>query len=145
MTTIAYDHKNRRIAIDSRITAGGVIQTDSGDKIIRNEKGVWLLCGDCCDQETMAGMSHNDEYKLHLDCSAFVLKDNFIYKVIQNRDKVCEWNKITHSSTLGSGGKFATAAMDHGKSAKEAIEYAKTRCVYTGGKVHVFDVSGQKV
>jgi hypothetical protein len=32
------------------------------------------------------------------------------------------------------------AALDFGKTAKEAVEYAMTRDVYSGGKVHVYDI-----
>lgn len=39
----------------------------------------------------------------------------------------------------GSGWKWAQAALDHGKSAKEAVEYAATKCLYTGGEIDVID------
>lgn len=41
---------------------------------------------------------------------------------------------------MGSGYQFAIAALDLGKTAKEAVNYAKTRDIYTGGRVRVFDV-----
>lgn len=41
---------------------------------------------------------------------------------------------------MGSGRDFALAAMDHGKTPAESIEYAKTRDVYTGGEVHTHDI-----
>jgi len=37
---------------------------------------------------------------------------------------------------MGSGGDWARAALDHGKTAEEAIEYAATRDSFTKGPVH---------
>lgn len=45
---------------------------------------------------------------------------------------------------IGSGSKFAIAAMDCGKGAKKAIEVAKRRDVDTGGKVHAFKIPIKK-
>ena len=33
--------------------------------------------------------------------------------------------------------------LDYGATAKEAVEYAMAKDVYTGGKVNVFNVSGK--
>lgn len=38
-------------------------------------------------------------------------------------------------TALGSGWQWAMAAMDHGKSATQAVEYAITRDVCTGGEI----------
>ena len=53
---------------------------------------------------------------------------------------MCLWDKIEYSISKGSGSDFALALIDMGKSAKESIEYAMTRDIYTGGKVHVYDI-----
>jgi ATP-dependent protease HslVU (ClpYQ) peptidase subunit len=45
---------------------------------------------------------------------------------------------------VGSGFKFAISAMDHGKSAKDAVKYAATRDIYTGGKIHVYDIASAR-
>ena len=42
---------------------------------------------------------------------------------------------ITGPVTIGSGCEFALAACDLGKTAVEAVEYASTRDVFTGGGV----------
>ena len=39
---------------------------------------------------------------------------------------------------LGTGQHLALAAMDLGKSAQAAVQYAATRDVYTGGQVKLF-------
>ena len=46
---------------------------------------------------------------------------------------------------VGSGGTFAYCALDFGKTAKEAVEYAATKDTNTGGKVRVFNLDGEEV
>jgi len=41
MTTVAYNHKDKEIAVDSRFSRGDIISTDNGIKVFK-EKGV---CG----------------------------------------------------------------------------------------------------
>ena len=55
-------------------------------------------------------------------------------------DKIFYKTRITYNDANGSGHKFALAALDHGKTAEEAVGYAATRCVYTGGAVQVINV-----
>jgi ATP-dependent protease HslVU (ClpYQ) peptidase subunit len=61
-----------------------------------------------------------------------------------SRDSVLQKFRLTHDLAMGSGELFALAAMDFGKSAGESVEYAKTRCIYTGGKVHVYDIASKE-
>ena len=49
MTTIAYHHKDRQIAYDSRCTSGGLILTDSFDKKMEHGKGIYFLSGSTSD------------------------------------------------------------------------------------------------
>ncbi len=50
---------------------------------------------------------------------------------------------IEGSCAYGSGWKWAQAAMDCGMSAPEAIEYAITKDIYTGGDVHAWTNKGE--
>jgi len=47
---------------------------------------------------------------------------------------------VDHNYAQGSGDQWALAALDFGDSAREAVEYAMTKDVYSGGKVHVYDI-----
>jgi len=58
-----------------------------------------------------------------------------------NDDDRCCYTELTYNYTLGSGERFATGAMDHGKSASQAVKYAMTRDSNTGGKVLVYNLS----
>jgi len=140
MTTVAYHHKDKQIAIDSRTTGGSEILTDNVDKTLKNEIGLWFFSGSACDEADLAKLKHNDHVKPVPDCSALLIKDGEVYLVHVEDSGYCCYTKLTYNYTLGSGGRFATGAMDHGKLAKEAVQYAMTRDVYTGGKVRVFKV-----
>jgi len=140
MTTIAYKHEDGQIAIDSRVTAGNVLISNKVNKIIKNNTGVWLLAGSTCDCEGLALLKHNDHVEPLPDCSALLIKDRKAYLVSVNNDGYCCYTELNYDYTIGSGGEYATGAMDHGKSAKEAVKYAMTRDVYTGGRIRVFNV-----
>jgi len=140
MTTIAYHHKDKQIAVDSLVTQGGRVTTDKFNKIITNELGVWVICGVTCDYERFVTLKPLDVIDVQLEVSAILIRDKKAFSVYQNKDcHYCE-DELTYDDTHGSGADFATSAMDFGKSAKEAVEYAMTRDVYTGGKIQVFDV-----
>ena len=55
---------------------------------------------------------------------------------------ICE---LKFNDYVGSGGYDALRALDFGKSAKEAIEYAATKDCNTGGKVRVFNLDQEEV
>lgn len=140
MTTIAYSHKHKQIAIDSRITSNGVIRCDSYDKIIRNDIGTWFFSGNCCDNLALSLMKHDDHCDVAPQCSALLINDGDVYLVLVNDGNYCEWFKTEHDAAYGSGQDFAIAALDFGKTPKEAVEYAMTRDCTTGGSVQVVDV-----
>lgn len=141
MTTIAYDHKNKQIAIDSRANANGVIATERKNKIVKNNLGIWFLCGSVCDLEDFVKLTKNDiiSKDLDLDASGLRITNGVVSVVYVNDGVFCEY-LIDYNICLGSGRDFALAAMDFGKSAREAVKYAMTRDIYTGGKVRVFNV-----
>lgn len=140
MTTIVYDHKNKQIAVDSRITSHGLMKCDTYNKTLKNDIGLWFVCGTAADIPYLCKLKHNDLVDPIPDCSAFLIKDGKCYDVYVNKDGYCEYFEMTFSDSKGSGGELALAAMDFGKSAKESVEYAITRDVYSGGDVQVYDI-----
>lgn len=136
MTTIAYDHYEGVIAVDSRVVLQGVISSDEKDKVIYKGAVAWVLCGSVCDFDDFTSLTKGQRFEseLALDVSGIRAVDGKAYYVFMHGDVLCE-ELLTCSLTLGSGATFATAAMDFGNSAKEAVEYAMTRDIYTGGKV----------
>lgn len=140
MTTIAYHHGDKQIAIDSRTTSGDEILTDKANKTIKNKTGLWFFSGSNCTFKDFSAMKHNDEVSPNPNCAALLIKDNKVYAVQVNHDGYCCYTELTYNYTLGSGGEYATGAMDHGKSAPEAVKYAMTRDSNSGGRVRVHNL-----
>lgn len=145
MTCIAYHHKDKQIAVDSRMVNHGLVKCDSFDKTVRNEFGLWIFCGSAADIKDLCNLKHNDKVDPIPDCSALLVSGGKCYDVFVNDDGYCEHFELSFDEAKGSGSELALASMDHGKSAKEAVEYAMTRDIYSGGKVHVIDVETGKV
>lgn len=141
MTTIAYHHKDKQVAVDSRVCSGNVISTDNYNKSIKNSSGTWFLCGCICDIEDFVNLKKNVsvDKSLNLEVSGLRVSEDVVYYVFMNEGIFCE-EVQNYDIALGSGRDFALAAMDHGKSAKEAIKYAMTRDNCTGGRIRVFNV-----
>jgi len=139
MTTIVYDHKNKQVALDSRITAGNLIVTDEGSKHTEKDGEHWFFCGETSDYDQLIELAHNDKPEVLPDCSAIMVKGGVAWLVAFNGE-YCSHSKMQASRGIGSGGEFAMCALDFGKTAKEAVEYAITRDSGTGGKVHVYDI-----
>lgn len=145
MTTIAYHHKDKQIAVDSRITADGAICSDDFSKVIINGLGTWVLCGRNDDYEILPTLKIGDNIGRELNCTAMLVKNGVVVLALTEEDGRYTESPVTYNDAQGSGYRFALAALDMGKSAKEAIEYAMTRDIYTGGKVQVIDVKTGKV
>jgi hypothetical protein len=142
MTTIVYDHKNKQIACDSRITKGGsTIITDEGAKYVSNNIGLWFFSGDICDQKGFMNCydKEQERQQVTFNASAFLVVGKVAYSVYMDDGYFCKI-ELNHTDCKGSGVLLALAALDHGKTAKEAVEYAMTRDMFTGGKVHVYDI-----
>lgn len=144
MTTILYDHASRKIAVDGQTTAGNVICSYEAEKWIKDDSGGWwFICGARADRERLVQHISNpdsDAPKWPIDCSAFLVRDGKVYHCVVTDDGEPVKSEIHYSDAMGSGALFALSSLDHGKSVKEAVEYASTRDTGTGGKIRVFDV-----
>jgi hypothetical protein len=141
MTTVVYDYKNNVIALDSRAVNNGFIITDSVEKFFLFNGEHFFYSGLTCDIEyfkTLVDVKGKPEFNCELSC--FRIKNGYVYFCGIDVDDGYweELEECNHSH--GSGGKLALSALDFGKSAIEAVEYAKTRDIHTGGLVRVFSV-----
>lgn len=143
MTTIVYDHKAKQIAVDGRTTAGSTIKTDSDQKWVSTEKGVWFIAGSTSDTDRFIEYMESDNPeppRFKMECSAILATRTGVY-VCGVTEEGEPWMCPTNfSDAMGSGEHFALAALDFGCSSREAVEYAATRDSSTGGRVTVFDV-----
>ena len=141
MTTIVYDHKNKMIAIDGRQSAGNEIKMDNAIKWRKDGDNIYFLCGHVSDYENF--LSHQKKVgtasDVKIEVGAIRVSNGVAYKCSFDDDEYWE-HKLECSDGLGSGGVYALSALDFGLDVREAVEYAKKKDIYSGGKVTVFDV-----
>lgn len=146
MTTIIYDHKNKQIAVDSLATNNGTILTDKIEKWRFVNGDIWFFSGITCDFDLLIeaySLKHTND-KLVPEARAIIVSKGKVFAIEIADHGAVYISEMLNSARLGSGGDWALAALDHGKTARQAVEYAKTRDCYTGGKVHVFDINKNK-
>lgn len=136
MTTIATD--GRTIAADGQITAAkDYVVNTRASKLARLAAGrIVGCCGPTGDGELFIEWLENGGKKPRL-CGTFaaiVLSMNDAPRVYWND---CTSEKILAAYAIGSGAQWALAAMDLGKGVEEAVAYACTRDIYSGGEITV--------
>lgn len=138
MTVIAY--KNGIIAYDSRITSGNLIESDKHNKMQVYNGCRFFFSGSRCDEESFIDAWFGN-HSINIEITAFVLDDrNILYRSAIDTGLWKEPVIMNRCKAIGSGSNFATAAMDFGKSAKEAVKYAMTRDSSCGGVVRSFKI-----
>ncbi len=140
MTTIAYNHKDKQIAYESRSTRDFVIISDSVNKRIDRDGVSFFLCGSVADYDMLINIYFGGSENLVPECNAYAVSKEGCYRIGVTEAGEFWKQKLEHNEAMGSGWEWAIAAMDFGKSASDAVEYAKTRDSASGGKVNVFDI-----
>ena len=144
MTTLAYDHNRQQIACDSRATAMGMIKNNNTVKYLQKDNITWFFCGNSGETNLLVNtFKELTEAPANIDVSAYFVDKGSVYSACVD-DGVYRSSLIEFNDSAGSGCEFAIAALDMGKTAKEAVEYAMTRDFYSGGKVHVYDIEKAK-
>ena len=139
MTTTAYHHADKQIATDSRLSSGGNIDTDNFNKTIKRGKRRYFMCGSQCDYERFVDEAEAGEGTEELEATAIMVEGGNAYLVTQEEKRYL-FSKLTFNRASGSGSRYAISAMDFGQSAKQAVQYAAKRDVYTGGRIRVYNV-----
>ena len=142
MTTIVYDHENKQIACDSRMAKSSGSYFDGFIKMTHRGARLFIMAGSTCDIAYF--IDNFDQYKkvmdgIELDCFGLMVENGKAYSVYTH-EGVFNLDLLVCNESEGSGGKFGLAALDFGKTAKGAVEYAATKDCFTGGKVHVYDI-----
>ena len=85
MTTIAYHHESKTIAVDSRICRHDIVQSDSFIKVIERGDVRLILCGIAEDMELFAdlytGVKSSD---LTPECYGVVVDNGVAYSVCRS-------------------------------------------------------------
>jgi 20S proteasome alpha/beta subunit len=135
MTTIAY--KDGIVGYDGRQTAGDVILSDVVDKCILNQGHYFFLSGHIADYEIFVKAWHGEKIETDINAYGFVYDGSQLWKAGVQDNKLWKY-KVTYPESVGSGYLHALTAMDMGATAKEAVEWAAKRDVYTGGVIREF-------
>ena len=146
MTAVIYDHDRKQIATDSRLTRNGQITSDSSIKYIESGGRVYFFSGSVSDMarsvEILDSSINGDVAGIKSPVDSGVIfydKGNAFLAGICDDGAVWEEELFCNMGN-GSGSQWALAALDHDKTAKQAIKYAATKDAYTGGLTRVFDV-----
>lgn len=141
MTTIVYDHKTKTIAWDSRRSKNGMISDDNCQKMTERDGVKFWLTGCYSDRDRLIDYYFGcPKHEFTPEAGAFALDNGKLYVVGVTNEHECWKEPIDCNYAAGSGEQWAIAALDFGCSAKDAVEYAKTRDAGTGGKVHVYKI-----
>lgn len=150
MTVVAYNHKDGELAVDGRTSRGNQIACDKSIKYVKTELGTYVFCGfpgeyDDFISEFEGGARPSIAYESH----CLLISKGAVHHISQLKDgedaPIFYKMPIDFDYAIGSGMSYATAAMDFGKSAKEAVEYTINRDSSCGGKISVFDVKTGKM
>lgn len=109
MTTVAYDHESKTIAVDSRFTRGDMISTDNGNKIIKRDGVTFVLAGQSAMYPDLVDMWFSGDIKEDLACSALVVSKGKVYHYGLDGDRDISSELIEENFTMGSGATWALA------------------------------------
>ena len=147
MTTIVYDHKTHSIGYDSRICRGDVIMSDSFDKTHMCDPVLYFYAGSVADFDEFvkADKTAGSKCPTAEDVSVLMVRDNVVYECGFDEDDGYWEVECSYSVALGSGGRFALAALDCGKTPIEAVKIAAQRDPFTGGEIRVHQIGKPKI
>lgn len=145
MTTIAY--KDGIIAYDGFATSGNEITENDFDKMFVVDDAIFFMAGTISDFDNFfAVFLLGEKPTKYNECSAFVLYDKTLY-IAAITEVYGFWRRklnLKKHYAIGSGQQFALSALDLGKTAKEAVQFAGTRDIYTGGLIREYKVEMAK-
>lgn len=147
MTTIAYDANAGVIACDGRALSSGDITNESFKKWRQRDGKIWFFSGSVADVERFIDYTEHgdmDPPRWPIELVAILVESGSVYIVGVSSDGEPWREPLEVSRCIGSGYQYATAAIDFGKSAPEAVAYAATRDSGTGGKISVFDIASME-
>lgn len=146
MTTIAYCRKQKKIAYDSRTTADGIIHTDKFNKSLIFQGEYYFFSGSPADIPCLLAAIKKESTTFIPNITCFkVAKNKKVYLVgLNDKERGYFEDLIDYNFAIGSGRNFAIAVLDMKNCAESAVNYAKTRDVYTGGRTRVFDIEKMK-
>jgi len=140
MTTIAYDHKSKQIAYDGYITQGSEIVSTNFNKCVKARGCRWFMASENLDHvPLLISCDPGDSIEAKC-CGIMVDSSGDVFVVYTDSENVVVHSPVDYNETLGSGADWAKAALDFGQTAKQAVQYASNKDIYTGGKIRVYSI-----
>ena len=140
MTTIVYSHERKEIAMDSRASRGGMVVTDKFVKMFESKGVKFFMAGLPADVKVLMEMYEDPEIMGLPEVECLVLDGGKVYSVCPSEEGTLSILECTFDCSIGSGGEWALAALDFGRTTRQAVKYATTRDLYSGGKISVIKV-----
>ncbi|MBE0368929.1 proteasome subunit alpha [Pseudoalteromonas aurantia] len=140
MTTIAFHYPSQTICTDSYTTTHDCIVTARAQKFFDVAQGRVFATGNCAEIYHLKECWYTGEFK-PITCEFLMVdqENKVFFGEVRRGFKYLE--PLEQSWAIGSGAKWAIAAMDFGKNAIDALSYACTRDKSTGGQLQSFHVN----
>lgn len=141
VTTLIVNMKDGEIGCDSRTTLGDTIISDSTKKFKMIAGEYYFFSGDVSASEAIMEFLIND-VPINTNAEGIVIctdNGNVNCYNLTLLDGLTSYI-IRYNQGFGSGGEWALSALDFRQNTTDAIKYAKTRDINTGGKINVFKI-----
>ena len=135
MTTIAYNHKDKEIAVDGQATSGNTVVSTSTKKLHRITHGWAAFAGElgCVEGHDVVNLD-----RIQGEIIGLVMYDTGqVFEVHINATGRVHMYKLTTDYAVGSGREYALGALYAGASAKDAVKAAIKYDIYSSGKITV--------
>lgn len=141
MTAIIYSKKHKQVAFESRMTLDTRIVSDNINKCITREGVKFIAAGAPAHLETLIAMYFDPTLTAKkLECQAIIIDSGIPYVTEHISDCSLSVEELTYNDGLGSGSPWALAALDFGKTPKEAIKYATKKDMGCGGRIRTINL-----
>lgn len=144
MTTIAYNHKEGTLSVDSQVTSGSLIEGSPIPKLLRVD-GIdvyngWIgVCGDGDSITSFIRSLQGEDLGANwanMNIRAIFLTDEGpTFEVALDPVGNPVMHKLISNHAVGSGREFALGALAHGATSAESVKIAIKYDIYSGGKV----------
>lgn len=139
MTTVAYNHKDKQIAVDSRLTCGDLIVSDKAEKFTYDKGSLFFFSGFSCDTKKLIDAYNGADVAGDIGAGAIVVSNGTV-SLVTFEDRQIMITSLGYDYAIGRGDEFAISAMSLGLNVKQAVEHSAKHMTSTGGKIHLYDI-----
>lgn len=138
MTTIAWDGKS--LAADRLVVQGGAIVLYRPKLVKAGTRGWFAVTGDLADSQALLDYFDGGDRPTFSASAALCWIDGELFEFDEATIPIRYEKPDRVRLAIGSGAKWALAAMDFGADARDAVRYAAKRDTCTGGRIDVVHI-----